>query len=376
LSELTTLTPQLHADCERLVQEKHIVGSRPFQPLRADSAVASFPGSLGGADWGGAAFDPRLGYYIVNTNDLASPEQLVQRPDGSWNLKDGYVYFWDWARRLPCQQPPWGSLYAVDVNTGRIAWRTTLGVTESLPQELRNTGRPSAGGPMTTAGGLTFIGATDDNYFRAFETRTGEEVWTYHLPASIYGTPATYRGKNGKQYVVVVDTGGFAGSPVANDAVLAFALGAQSSVASQPSVDARSPVASQPSAAPRPPATAPLSAPETSPAPAILRDPATPRNPATPPDLVPSFPDTPPALTAPPPGPGLSLIHRSCVSCHDINMIVGKHRAPQDWFAIVARMADRGAEVTPDEMQIIEDYFDTNFAAPADAPTSSAPGSR
>jgi quinoprotein glucose dehydrogenase len=223
-SDLATVTPELHSFCERLVQEKHIVESKPFQPFRADSAVASFPGSLGGADWGGAAFDPRLGYYIVNTNDLASPEQLVQRPDGSWNMKEGYVYFWDQERRLPCQQPPWGSLYAVDVNTGRIAWRSTLGITDSLPQGLRKTGRLSAGGPITTAGGLTFIGATDDNYFRAFDTRTGEEVWTYRLPASIYGTPATYSGRNGKQYVVAVDTGGFADSPVGSDAVVAFAL--------------------------------------------------------------------------------------------------------------------------------------------------------
>jgi len=223
-SDLATVTAELHNYCEQLVKEKHIVESKPFQPFRADSAVASFPGSLGGADWGGAAFDPRLGYYIVNTNDLASPEQLVQRPDGSWNMKEGYVYFWDYEHRLPCQQPPWGSLYAVDVNTGRIAWRSTLGVTDTLPEGLRNTGRPSAGGPITTAGGLTFIGATDDDYFRAFDTHTGREVWSYRLPASIYATPATYRGRNGKQYVVAVDTGGFAGSPVASDTVTAFAL--------------------------------------------------------------------------------------------------------------------------------------------------------
>src|SRR5581483_9374043 len=106
-------------------------------------------------------------------------------------------------------------------NTGRIAWRSTLGVTDTLPEGLRNTGRPSAGGPITTAGGLTFIGATDDDYFRAFDTHTGREVWSYRLPASIYATPATYRGRNGKQYVVAVDTGGFAGSPVASDTVTA-----------------------------------------------------------------------------------------------------------------------------------------------------------
>jgi quinoprotein glucose dehydrogenase len=340
-SDLATVTPELHSFCQRLVQEKHIVESKPFQPLRADSAVASFPGSLGGADWGGAAFDPRLGYYIVNTNDLASPEQLAQRPDGSWNMKEGYVYFWDPERRLPCQQPPWGSLYAVDVNTGRIAWRSTLGVTETLPQGLRKTGRMSAGGPITTAGGLTFIGATDDNYFRAFDTRTGEEVWSYRLPASIYATPATYRGRNGKQYVAAVDTGGFAGSPVGSDLVVAFAL------------------------------------PRGHERPGVIRLDAAPD---TLPDAHPDLPsraegEALPGGGAAPPGPGLTLLQRSCVNCHDINMITATRRRASDWADIVNRMADRGAQATPEELQVIEDYLVTHFSSSAkeQAPGASAP---
>jgi len=322
-SDLATVTPELQSSCERLVREKHIVESRPFQPLRADSAVASFPGSLGGADWGGAAFDPRLGYYIVNTNDLASPEQLVQRADGSWGMKDGYVYFWDYEHRLPCQQPPWGSLYAVDVNTGRIAWRSTLGVTDSLPEGLRKTGRPSAGGPITTAGGLTFIGATDDNYFRAFDTRTGQEVWSYRLPASIYATPATYRGRNGRQYVVAVVTGGFAGSPLGSDAVVAFALPRGNEVPVQLEAAAD----------------------------AVGSAPALPGNSGTPSGAV-----------SGPPGPGWDLLRRSCVNCHDINMITGTRRAAGDWADIVNRMADRGAEATPEELQMIEEYLVAHFS--------------
>jgi quinoprotein glucose dehydrogenase len=224
MADLANLTPEHRAFCEQLIAEKNIVESRMFQPLRADSAVASFPGSLGGIDWGGGAFDPRLGYFIVNTNDLASPQQLAKRPDGSWGLKDGYVYLWDYKNRLPCQQPPWGSLSAVDVNTGKIAWRTTLGVSDNLPDHLRHTGRISAGGPIVTAGGVTFIGATDDSRFRAFDTRTGAELWTYKLPASIYGTPMTYASRSGKQFVATVSTGGFAGSPIESDVVTAFSL--------------------------------------------------------------------------------------------------------------------------------------------------------
>jgi len=224
MSDLADLTPEHRAYCEQLIREKNIVESRAFQPLRGDAAVASFPGSLGGIDWGGGAFDSRLGYFIVNINELASPQQLAKRPDGSWGLKDGYVYFWNPETRLPCQQPPWGSLVAVDVNTGKIAWRSTLGVSDNLPEHLKNTGRISAGGPIVTASGLTFIGATDDNRIRAFDTRTGAELWSFRLPASIYGTPITYRGKNGKQFVAAVNTGGFAGSPVESDTVTTFAL--------------------------------------------------------------------------------------------------------------------------------------------------------
>jgi quinoprotein glucose dehydrogenase len=224
MNEIANVTPEHRAFCERLIEEKHIVASKAFQPLRADSAVASFPGSLGGIDWGGAAFDARLGYYIVNVNELASPQQLVKRPDGSWNLKEGYVYFWDEANRLPCQQPPWGSLVAVNVNTGEIAWRSVLGVSDNLPEAVKHTGRPSAGGPIATASGLIFIGATDDRRIRAFDTKTGAELWTYDLPASVYGTPITYRDRSGKQYIAAISTGGFAGDPTASDAVTAFAL--------------------------------------------------------------------------------------------------------------------------------------------------------
>jgi quinoprotein glucose dehydrogenase len=224
MSDIADVTPEHRAFCEQLIKEKNIVESKLFQPLRGDSAVASFPGSLGGVDWGGGAFDPSLGYFIVNTNDLAGPQQMAKRPDGSWGLKDGYVYFWDQKNRLPCQQPPWGSLYAVDVNTGTIAWRSTLGVSDNLPEAVKNTGRISAGGPIVTASGLTFIGATDDSRIRAFETKTGKELWTFKLPASIYGTPITYQSKDGKQFVAAVHTGGFAGDPVNSDEVTAFAL--------------------------------------------------------------------------------------------------------------------------------------------------------
>jgi quinoprotein glucose dehydrogenase len=89
---------------------------------------------------------------------------------------------------------------------------------------MRETGRIGAGGPIVTRSGLTFIGAVDDGRIRAFETRTGVELWAAQLPGDNYGTPMTYRGADGKQYIAVVATGGFAFSPVTSDELVVYSL--------------------------------------------------------------------------------------------------------------------------------------------------------
>ena len=100
-----------------------------------------------------------------------------------------------------------------------------LGVTDSLPEAVQRTGRPNIGGAITTASGLTFVGATDDARFRAFESASGKELWSVKLGASAHATPITYLGKDGKQYVAIVGTGGsFLDSPVDSDALTVFAL--------------------------------------------------------------------------------------------------------------------------------------------------------
>jgi quinoprotein glucose dehydrogenase len=100
-----------------------------------------------------------------------------------------------------------------------------LGVSDNVPPEVSNTGRPGVGGSIVTAGDVLFIGATDDARFRAFNAKTGEEIWTTKLPASGHATPITYQGKDGRQFVAIVATGGsFLDSPVTSDAVVAFAL--------------------------------------------------------------------------------------------------------------------------------------------------------
>jgi quinoprotein glucose dehydrogenase len=131
----------------------------------------------------------------------------------------------DSPQQLPCQQPPWGELTAVNVNTGEFAWRVPLGVTDSMPAGKQNTGRPGNGGTIATAGGLVFVGATDDARFRAFDAGNGKELWTYKLAGAAEATPMTYQGKDGKQYVVITATGGgFFNNPVTDDSVIAFAL--------------------------------------------------------------------------------------------------------------------------------------------------------
>ena len=221
MKELANLTPQQKAGCDKIIADMHIVDGKYMQPQRVDSGVARFPGSWGGIDWSHAAFDPASGYYILNTSNMGSPQVMVRKADGSYDMRDGYQWFWDMTSRMPCQVPPWGNLTAVNVNTGAVAWQSVLGVTDGLADP--NTGRPNVGGPIVTGGGLIFIGATDDKRLRAFDIKTGKEVWTFQLPASIYGTPMTYSVK-GRQYVTAVVTGGFWGERAGADEVTAFAL--------------------------------------------------------------------------------------------------------------------------------------------------------
>jgi quinoprotein glucose dehydrogenase len=221
-ADLAEVTPELKAYCEGFVDKNNVNLGGPYLPTGAGRVTVNFPGTLGGANWGGGTFDPKLGYYFVNTHDLAQVQQLVPDATGPLPFKQGpgLGRFWQDATRLPCQAPPWGRLVAVDVNTGDIVWQSVLGVSDN-----QKTGRPNIGGAISTAGGLVFVAATDDARFRAFDSRTGAEVWTVKLPAAAHATPMTYRGRDGKQYVVIVSTGGsFLNSPIVSDAVTAYAL--------------------------------------------------------------------------------------------------------------------------------------------------------
>lgn len=134
----------------------------------------------------------------------------------------GYNRFLD-QNGFPAVKPPWGTVSAIDLNKGIILWQVPLGeFTELTARGIPPTGTENYGGPVVTAGGIIFIGASKDEYFRAFDKDTGKELWKYKLPAGAYATPSVYEA-GGKQYVVIACGGGKMGTK-SGDMYLAFAL--------------------------------------------------------------------------------------------------------------------------------------------------------
>jgi quinoprotein glucose dehydrogenase len=202
LARMTVNAAEVRPSCAG--QLKQLIHNGPYTPFGMKIALR-FPGTMGGGNWGGVSFDPSLGYIFANTSNLGGTGGMAAAPEGApmpyrpvggytrWVDKDGY----------PCQQPPWGELTAVNAATGDIAWRVPLGSYEGLP----NSGTPNLGGSIATAGGLVFIGATLDGRFRAFDSRTGRELWNTKLDAAADTIPATYLGRDGRQYVVIAAGG-------------------------------------------------------------------------------------------------------------------------------------------------------------------------
>jgi glucose dehydrogenase len=138
---------------------------------------------------------------------------MKPEPPGSslrYRLSGEWARFWD-QNHYPCTQPPWGTLTAIDLNTGDNVWKVPLGVFDELVANgIPPTGTPNLGGSIVTAGGLVFIGGSADRRFRAFDAATGKVLWETLLEASGHATPMTYLGKNtGKQYVVIAASGGY-----------------------------------------------------------------------------------------------------------------------------------------------------------------------
>jgi quinoprotein glucose dehydrogenase len=235
-------TPESLAECRQLVAPLRSEGT--FTPPSLRGSIL-YPGNGSGTNWGSAAFAPHRPRLVLNTARLATLVQLIPRADyestrasagEGWEFgaQRGTPYGMrrrtlQTAQGIPCNPPPWGTLAAVDLDTGRLAWEVPFGhLPDGHPlMPLAGTpplGLPNSGGPIVTASGLVFIGASMDERLRAFDLDTGRELWQATLPFAGIATPITYVADDGRQFVVIAAGGhGKADMPV-GDAVVAFAL--------------------------------------------------------------------------------------------------------------------------------------------------------
>ncbi len=225
--------------CRRRVEALRFEGI--FTPPSLQGTIA-YPGNAGGTNWGGLAVDPERQLLVVNTSNipfvvtLFPAEEYEARRAASPGVEIAPQRGTPYGLRreallsplgLPCSPPPWGHLTAIDLETGDIAWQVTPGsVRDIAPVPLPwEPGVPSLGGPLVTGGGLVFFAATMDDYLRAFDVRSGEELWRGRLPAGGQATPMTYRArKGGAQYVVVAAGGHSRAGTHLGDALVAFRL--------------------------------------------------------------------------------------------------------------------------------------------------------
>ncbi|HVY94174.1 MAG TPA: pyrroloquinoline quinone-dependent dehydrogenase [Bryobacteraceae bacterium] len=197
------------------------------------------PGNVGGMAWGGAAYDPGRRLLFIPTNNIGAEVRLIPRANfdreretegrkfnGDWEFAEQRGTPYGMARRLllspggyPCVAPPWGVLNAVDADTGELKWTTPTGVFRGVPGSI------SLGGPIATAGGVVFMAGTLDPAIYAFDAATGKQLWRGELPSSARATPMTYRGPDGRQYLLISAGGhGISGFAPLNDSLVAFAL--------------------------------------------------------------------------------------------------------------------------------------------------------
>lgn len=224
-----------------------------FTPQSTQGTI-SFPGAFGIINWGSVSVDPDRLLMVVNTSYLPWYQKLIARSDADklgiapWGSPSerpagghsGREIFYAQAGTpyaidsrpflsplgLPCHEPPWGELSVVDLGEGKIIWRRPLGHTGEvapfgvpLPMGVFN-----IGGSLTTRSGLTFIAATIDDYFRAFDVDTGQELWKTKLPAGGQSNPISYVSREGRQYVVIAAGGHVPMKTKTGDYLLAYAL--------------------------------------------------------------------------------------------------------------------------------------------------------
>lgn len=245
------LTPIDQAMCRIRFRKARFEGT--MTPLGLDRPTITWPGYLGGMDWGGVAIDKQRQLMIVNNNQIANYNQLIRRADadkmgikpitsqsmrnaGGAAAQKGTPYAALSAPFLsplavPCQQPPYGRISAVDLRTGKLIWSERLGTSRDSGPLLMRTlipipmGVPNLGGAVATAGGVTFIAATQERMVRAYNSQTGAELWKAALPAGGQAAPTVYwSAKSNREFMVIAAGGHAAMLSGSSDLLTAYAL--------------------------------------------------------------------------------------------------------------------------------------------------------
>jgi quinoprotein glucose dehydrogenase len=215
------ITPADRDACRAMLQGMRNEGV--FTPPSIKGTL-TIPGNVGGMNWSGYAFDPQHSLLVVNVNNLPANVRMIpadklendaetntntEHGEYGWQRGAPYGMFRQFIfspSGLPCVPPPWGTLAAVDMATGKIRWQVPLG--EMAPGKPVPPGSINLGGPIATASGLVFISGTWDPFIRAFDVETGKEIWKAQLPAGGHAMPMTYQMReNGKQYVLIAAGG-------------------------------------------------------------------------------------------------------------------------------------------------------------------------
>ncbi len=324
LEEMYDRSPEQARFCKELFETNQMKIGGPYTPLPLEGNALFFPSTLGGGNWGGVSIDPSLGLLFANVMHVGQWGHM-EKHDSEYvrtSAYGTYARFWNRETRIPCQNPPFGELIAVDLASGDIAWRTPLGRIEALETiGVHNTGTANLGGSIATAGGLVFIAATNDARFRAFDSKSGKLRWEVELEANGHTNPITYMGRDGRQYVALMASGGgaFLGGPVSNTLV-AFAL---------PDVS-RKPLPVSVSKAVAAAAAARRGLPS-----------------------VGAF--VPLALPA---GGAKALVEKTCgTGCHSIEVVTSQRMNESDWNSIVQGMVARGASASDADVKVIVEYL-------------------
>jgi glucose dehydrogenase len=205
-AEVSKISPAAEKYCTEIYDQAVQMG--PYTPYGMVPSI-SFPGSTGGGSNHGGSFNPALGMVFATARNVGTIGQLSAMLSSDvlpsfGKTKMPFDYYLD-LDGYPCNQPPWAELFGINANTGDIVWRVPLGEYKELTAKgIPKTGTATNNGaPVSTASGVVFIGGTADGQFRAFDGRTGKELWSASPGFNVADYSVVYRGGNGKQYVVI-----------------------------------------------------------------------------------------------------------------------------------------------------------------------------